>query len=319
MKIDFGIGPSDSAIRKKWNRRETLTKSPRDYRRAGHFSFSSGIASLIQPRYKYPMEQIFSQSELESIAAGLANTSEGLSGSEIGHILSLLRMKDPDPTMAKWKRLHNAFVERQNKSGNRRAILQFIREALKPARYARHPARFEPLRANVNCALASSGLAVDAGGELHPVTQAQALTEASRRADELRADLSKRSVHPDVLRFCRAELVADSYFHAVLEATKSIADKIRSKTGLTDDAATLVDKALAGDAPILAINQLSTESQQSEQRGFMNLLKGTFGMFRNTTAHEARVRWAMNKADAEDLLSLASLIHRRLDSSNRTP
>ena len=92
------------------------------------------------------MEQLFSQSELEAIAAALANTSEGLSGSEIGHILSLLRMKDPDPMMTKWKRLHNAFVERQNKSGNRRAILQFIREAMKPARYARQPARFEPLR-----------------------------------------------------------------------------------------------------------------------------------------------------------------------------
>ena len=65
------------------------------------------------------MEQVFSQSEVEVIAVALADTSAGLSGSEIGHILSLLRMKDPDPTMTKWKRLHNAFVERQNKSGNR--------------------------------------------------------------------------------------------------------------------------------------------------------------------------------------------------------
>lgn len=262
------------------------------------------------------MEQIFSQSELEALAAALAHTSDGLSGSEIGHILSLLRMKDPDPMMTKWKRLHNAFVERQNKSGNRRAVLEFIRQAMKPARYARQPARFEPLRMNVNRALASSGLAVDAAGTLYSVTLAQTLTEASRRAEELRADLTKRCVHPDVLRFCRSELVADNYFHVVLEATKSIADKIRSKTGLTDDTATLVDKTLAGDSPILAINPLSTESQKSEQRGFVNLVKGTLGMFRNTTAHEARILWTMDKADAEDLLSLASLIHRRLDSAD---
>ena len=127
------------------------------------------------------MEQIFSQSELEALAAALAHTSDGLSGSEIGHILSLLRMKDPDPMMTKWKRLHNAFVERQNKSGNRRAVLEFIRQAMKPARYARQPARFEPLRMNVNRALASSGLAVDAAGTLYSVTLAQTLTEASRR------------------------------------------------------------------------------------------------------------------------------------------
>ena len=79
--------------------------------------------------------------------------------------------------------------------------------------------------------------------------------------------------------------------------------------------ATLIDKTLAGDSPILAINPLSTESQRSEQRGFVNLVKGTFGMFRNTTAHETRILWAMDKVDAEDLLSLASLIHRRLDSA----
>lgn len=261
------------------------------------------------------MEQLFSQSELEVLAAALADTSAGLSGSEIGHILSLLRMKDPDPMMTKWKRLHHAFVERQNKSGNRRAVLEFIRQAMKPARYARQPARFEPLRTNVNRALTFSGLAVDASGKLYSVTQAQTLTEASRRAEELRADLATRGVHPDVLRFCRAELVADNYFHAVLEATKSIADKIRSKTGLTDDTAILIDKTLAGDVPILAINPLSTESQRSEHRGFVNLVKGTFGMFRSTTTHEARVLWAINKADAEDLLSLASLIHRRLDSA----
>ena len=37
-------------------------------------------------------------------------------------------------------------------------------------------------------------------------------------------------------------------------------------------------------------------------------------MFRNPAAHEARINWRMNKADAADLLSLALLIHRRLDN-----
>jgi Protein of unknown function (Hypoth_ymh) len=137
--------------------------------------------------------------------------------------------------MTKWRRLHNAFVERQNYSQNRRAILQFISEAMKPERYAKQPERFEPMRANLNRALAFSGMAVSAAGELSAVTRAETLTEAVRRADELRADLTRRGVHEDVLRFCRAELVADNYFHAVLEATKSIADKLRAKSGLTDD------------------------------------------------------------------------------------
>jgi uncharacterized protein (TIGR02391 family) len=261
------------------------------------------------------MEKTFSQSELEAIAAALGHTSEGLTGPEIGHILATLKMSDPTPTMTKWKRLHNAFVERQNYSQNRRAILQFIREAMKPERHLKQPERFEPMRANLNRALSFSGLAVEASGDIQAVTRAQTLTEAEQRANDLRADLARRGVHPDVLRFCRAELVADNYFHAVLEAAKSIADKLRAKSGLSEDGAKLVDAALCGSAPRVAINDLSTDSQRSEQTGFANLVKGVFGMFRNPTAHEARILWAMSKEDAEDLLSLASLIHRRLDAA----
>src|ERR1700681_3893345 len=83
------------------------------------------------------MEKTFTQSELEAIAQALGDTSDGLTGSEIGHILATLKMNDPTPEMTKWKRLHNAFVERQNFSGNRRAIVQFIREAMKPKHYPR--------------------------------------------------------------------------------------------------------------------------------------------------------------------------------------
>jgi hypothetical protein len=176
------------------------------------------------------VESWFSQSELEAIARALGDTSEGLKGSEIGQILRTLNMIDPTPTATKWVRLLNAFVERQNRSKNRRAILEFIRQALKPERYAREPERFEPMRANVNRAVAFAGLAVDETGEVYKVDRAATLSEAQRRADDLRADLVTRGVHPDVLRFCRAELVADNYFHAVLEATKSIADKLRART-----------------------------------------------------------------------------------------
>ena len=260
-------------------------------------------------------EQVFSQGELEAIATALGDTSEGLTGSEIGHLLASIKMIDPTPTATKWVRLHNAFVERQNRAQNRRAILEFMRHAMLPARHIKRPERFEPMRANLNRALAFSGLAVDAAGELVATDHVKTLPEASRCADELRADLVRRGVHADVLRFCRAELVADNYFHAVLEASKSIADKLRTKTGLTEDGGRLVDAALCGSAPLLAINALATESQRSEQSGFANLIKGTFGMFRNPSAHEARILWAMSKDDAEDLLSLASLIHRRLDAA----
>jgi hypothetical protein len=39
-------------------------------------------------------------------------------------------------------------------------------------------------------------------------------------------------------------------------------------------------------------------------------------MLRNPTAHAPRIQWAVTKEDTEGLLSLVSLIHRRLDASH---
>lgn len=257
----------------------------------------------------------FTQTQLQAIADALGDTADGLTGTEIAHLLETCGIADADPAMTKRHRLYNAFAQHQNTRQDRKYILAFIRKAMKPERFVRSPERFEPMRSHLNLALAFAGLAVDATGTLAAVEQARTLSEAQRRAQELRADLTTRGVHPDVLRFCREELLADDYFHAVMEAVKSVADKIRARTGLMDDGATLVDRALAGDLPMLAISPLKTDSEKSEQKGFANLLRGTFGMFRNTTAHAARIHWPMSKEDAEDLFSLVSLIHRRLDAA----
>jgi uncharacterized protein (TIGR02391 family) len=260
-------------------------------------------------------EPTFSTSQLEAVARALGHTDDGLTGSEIGHLLATARIDDTDPGITKWTRLLNAFVNCQNRLGHRRNVLAFIRFAMKPDRFAHGPERFEPIRANLNRALAFVGLEVREDGELVESARASTLPDAIRRANELRAGLSSRGVHADVLAFCRSELVADNYFHAVLEATKSVAAKLRERTGRTDDGATLVDRALGGNLPMLAINPLADESQISEQRGFANLVKGMFGMFRNTRAHAPKLLWNMSKQDAEDLLTLASLIHRRLDAA----
>lgn len=261
---------------------------------------------------------LFSQDQLEAIAGALGDTEAGLTGPEIQHLIASTKMSDPG-AMTKRVRIYNAFAESQNTKRNRTNILQFIRLAMKPARYSRSPERYEPMRALLNQALAFAGLVVDQTGELKKAEIAQTLPEAQRRARELRADLEGRGVHPDVLRFCRAELLADNYFHAVQEAVKSVADKMRTRTGLSDDGAGLVDRTLGGEPPLLAINPRSTVSERSEQSGFANLVRGTFGMFRNPTAHDARIHWAMSKEDAEDLLTIVSLIHRRLDSAHMPP
>lgn len=265
------------------------------------------------------MAKLFDQTQLQAIADALGDTSDGLTGSEIAHLLRTCRMSDPNPDFTKRHRIYNAFVLAQNATGDRTHILAFIRFSMKPARYLRDSHRYEPMRMRLNKALSFAGLAVESNGELITVDKAQTLSEAQRRASELRDDLELRNVHPDLLRFCKEELLAENYFHAILEATKSVADKLRSRTGLTDDGATLVDRCFGGEIPLLAINPLANDSDRSEQRGFTNLLKGLFGMFRNPTAHAPKIRWAVNREDAEEVFTLLSLVHKRLDSAHMPP
>ncbi|HBH89402.1 TIGR02391 family protein [Ponticaulis sp.] len=255
------------------------------------------------------------QAQLEAIAQALGDTDDGLTNSEIDRLIVECHMADPGPG-TKWKRIYNAFAEVQNRKQNRTNVLEFIRRAMAPVKYMKAPDRFEILRTNLNGVLLFSGMAVDDRGKLVTAKTVSTISDARRRANDLRADLKDRGVHPDVLVFCKEELLADNYFHAVLEATKSIGDKLRARTGLQDDGGGLVDRALCGSPPMIAINPLQTESQKSEQKGFANLVKGTFGMFRNPTAHEARKNWNMSEDDAKDLLSLVSLIHRRIDASH---
>lgn len=45
------------------------------------------------------------------------------------------------------------------------------------------------------------------------------------------------------------------------------------------------------------------------------LMKGLFSTFRNPTAHAPKVLWATSRQQALDMLTLASMLHRRLDEA----
>jgi uncharacterized protein (TIGR02391 family) len=104
-------------------------------------------------------------------------------------------------------------------------------------------------------------------------------------------------------------------------ATKSVSEKLRRKSDLTGDAGELATKGLSlGQVgiPFFAFISLATETDKSEQSGLINLFVGMFGAFRNVTAHGPRITWKMTEQDALDLMTLVSLLHRRLDMAIRT-
>ncbi len=259
----------------------------------------------------------FDLTVIESISKILGDTSNGFTGSEITSVLNASKIDDIASGSTKWKRLNSALVNKQNIDKCANNILAFIEHAMKPSRHINNHEWFNNTRFELNKVLSFTGYTLQENGKISTTIKSYTISEAAAKASKLKEHLLIRKVHPDVLLYCKEELLVDNYFHVVFEATKSVADKIRIKTDLNSDGATLVDDAFSikDKVPHLAINTLQTESEQSEQKGFMNLIKGLFGTFRNTTAHAPKIKWSIEIQDALDILSMVSLIHRRLDNA----
>jgi uncharacterized protein (TIGR02391 family) len=132
-------------------------------------------------------------------------------------------------------------------------------------------------------------------------------------------ELTRRGVHEQVLVYCDEELIRQSLFHAVFEAVKGLGARLRMMTGSSLDGSALIDCCFGtrSGQPIVRINPYASETDQSEHKGFANLIRGIFGTFRNPPAHATRAaaEWIITEADALDLFCTLSLIHRRLDNA----
>lgn len=270
----------------------------------------------VQTRQAVP---VFDAQRMEALCRILGDTNEGLTGPQIGYLLQDCRIPDTDPGATKWKRLFNAFVAFQNENHVGNHVVVFVNRAMNPASYTANPTVFKLRQDRLNVVLAFCGMQVGDDGKIRRTGTAKNLDEATQRANRLRASLIQRNVHSEVLAYCNAELLHDNYFHAVFEAMKGITSKLRTMTGSSTDGSDLVHAAFAAKngSPMLVINAFDTETLKGEQRGFVNLLVGLFGMIRNPIAHNPRVEWDMSEQDAMDVLTTISLIFRKLDKAKK--
>ncbi len=243
-------------------------------------------------------------------------------GSEISDIFAACRVEDTSGESTKWKRIYRTFVARQSQEKCANAMGSYIETALDPTRWAHDRAAYAHIRDAVNVPLALVGLTVTEMGKIAAVGAARNLDEAHLRANRLRATLAGRNAHAEVLRHVSALILKDgNYFHAVFATTKGLAERIRDLSGIEDDGNPLLDKAFEKGPkpyPVLVFNKYMSVSEINEHRGLLHLLRGLFFGYRNTTAHEPAIVWEVSEADALDVLTLASLLHRRLDGAFRT-
>lgn len=258
--------------------------------------------------------QEFSEGQIEALARFLGECG---SGTDITRVLHNRGLEDNSGESTKWRRLYRIFLAYQRQYSSPVKTLDFIKSFLIPARYVGRAEEFEQRRDELNVILAFSGLEYGADGQFRKKKAAETLDEAESRLRTIKAKFQSRRLHHEVLKYCRAELMQDNYFHAVFEASKGLAQRIRELSGVEKDGAALVDKVFSVESPMLAINSLQTDTEKSEHKGFAALLKGCFAAVRNPLAHEPKILWS-GEDDAADYLSLISLLHRKLDDCVQT-
>ncbi len=252
---------------------------------------------------------------IESICRTIAETNDGLKGTEIQKLLIECNIQDTDPDITKWKRLYNAFANYQNQNQQSNRILKFIQAAMQPVKYIGQEELFEMRRFELNKRLSFIGLELNEKGKFEKINKSKTIKEAEQRANRFKHQLEIRNVHSNVFIYCKSELLQENYFHSVFEAIKSIANRIQILSGLTTDGSKLVDTALLGTNPAIRINMLSNETERSEQNGLAFLIKGLFGIIRNPTAHIPKIKFEINETEALEIMVIVSYVHKRFDKA----
>lgn len=253
---------------------------------------------------------------LEGICKILADTEEGITGSEIGLYLSQLRIRDVAPEATKWKRLYNALATDCNAKQSVDNIFAFIQLALAPSRYLNQQEFFEYRLKCINEQLIFVGLKLLPNGQYEYSRKAETISEAKQRVCSLKSKLEQQNAHRLVFQYCKEELLSNNYFHAVFESMKGLEKRIRELSGSDKRGQNLIEHVFSKN-PFLIINCFRSKSEQDEQEGFRNILCGLIGMFRNPEAHELKTEWPISEQDALEIFGMVSYCHRRLDSAQK--
>lgn len=262
----------------------------------------------------------FKISTLEIIANTIADIDPNITGSVIHRILLQSQIEDvsySEQFLAKRKKLFNAFEKYQNDYKCANSIVLFIQNVLSPQRYVNNQDMYNKLKSEVNKQLAFEGLSINDSNQIISIAKASKISDVQVKVDGLKSKLTEQGAHQLVFAYCNSELLANNYFHAVLESSKGLIKRIQELAGVKYDGQNLIENVFKDDNPILIINNFQSKSEKDEHRGFRNLLIGIVAMFRNPSSHELKVEWSMSEQDALDIMAMISYCHRRLDKAQK--
>ncbi|MGB2808853.1 MAG: TIGR02391 family protein [Sedimentisphaerales bacterium] len=120
-------------------------------------------------------------------------------------------------------------------------------------------------------------------------------------------------LHPKIAQHALQQYNNGHLRDAVLNSIIAVFDLIREKTGLKGDGDRLIGKAFSLEKPYLILSEIDTESGKNDQKGFMQIYKGSFQGIRNPKAHS--LAHDITKLKAAQYLVFASLLARRIDEA----
>src|SRR5258706_2417822 len=124
-------------------------------------------------------------------------------------------------------------------------------------------------------------------------------------------------LHPIIVKSSLHHYESRHFRDAVLNGVTAIFDLIRLRTGLQHDGSGLVSQAFGIENGKLIFSEIDSESGQSDQKGFLKILDGTYVGVRNPKAHTLANDLDQIK-DAQYLVFL-SLLARRVSDAKLRP
>lgn len=124
--------------------------------------------------------------------------------------------------------------------------------------------------------------------------------------------------HSEIERVSGELYRSGHYKSAALEAYIRVIEQVRNVSKIPDDGDSLMNKAFACDKqrPIIQFNNLVTDAERDEQRGFLFLFKGIVGL-RNSKAHSNAL--FDDPLRGHEYLALASVLMRVLEIARVNP
>jgi uncharacterized protein (TIGR02391 family) len=124
--------------------------------------------------------------------------------------------------------------------------------------------------------------------------------------------------HSEIERVSGELYRSGHYKSAALEAYIRVIEQVRIVSKIPDDGDSLMNKAFACDkqTPVIQFNNLLTDSERDEQRGFLFLFKGVVGL-RNSKAHSNAL--FDDPLRGHEYLALASVLMRVLEIAKVNP